>query len=342
MKRMMIPAPTVRRFSSAIARNRTSLRCLAESFTATHDFEMPSFPLFDRTGAHRYVRSSRFSVGGHNWVIGFRPNSFNHASANLFCVDPAQDVRARFTFNMLEKDGGASLTNHGAIEHVFSPKSDCRGYFKFVEKSKLEPSAGDSGGHSLTIRCDLTVITKPDVVVNRNKLFLLPQPDLAGHLCQMWKDGQGADVTFSVGGQLFKAHRCLLAAWFLVFKAELFGPMKEKETQCIKIDDIDPEIFEALLHFIYTDSMLVDEHYKESKPVMCESKLSQCIDVETVATTLVLAERHHCKDLKEACIEFMAPCNVLQAAMATDGFKHLVASCPLVMKELLDMVSRSG
>ncbi|KAM3370352.1 hypothetical protein ACQJBY_017950 [Aegilops geniculata] len=177
----------------------------------------------------------------------------------------------------------------------------------------------------------------------------------------MWKDGQGADVTFSVGGQLFKAHRCLLAARSLVFKAELFGPMKEKETQCIKIDDIDPEIFEALLHFIYTDSMIVDEHYKESKPaklqhllvasdrygldrlkVMCESKLSECIDVETVATTLVLAEQHHCKDLKEACIEFMAPRNVLQAAMATDGFKHLVASCPLVMKELLDMVSRSG
>jgi speckle-type POZ protein len=65
--------------------------------------------------------------------------------------------------------------------------------------------------------------------------------------------------------------------------------------------------------------------------------------VETVATTLVLAEQHHCKDLKEACVEFMAPRNVLQAVMATDGygFKHLVESCPVVMKELLDMVSRS-
>ncbi|KAF7018528.1 hypothetical protein CFC21_031809 [Triticum aestivum] len=177
----------------------------------------------------------------------------------------------------------------------------------------------------------------------------------------MWKDGQGADVTFSVGGQLFKAHRCLLAAWSLVFKAELLGPMKEKETHCIKIDDIDTQIFEALLHFIYTDSLIVDEHQKEGEiaklqhllvatdrygldrlNVMCESKLSECIDVETVATTLVLAEQHHCKDLKEACVEFMAPRNVLQAVMASDGFKHLVASCPLVMKELLDMVSRGG
>ncbi|XP_044328863.1 BTB/POZ and MATH domain-containing protein 1-like [Triticum aestivum] len=311
----MIPAPTVRRFSSAIARNRTSLRCLAESFTATHDFEMPSFPLFDRTGAH--VRSSRFSVGGRNWVIGFRPNSFNHASANLFCVDPAQDVRARFTFNMLEKDGGASLTNHGAIEHVFSPKSDCWGYFKFVEKSKLELSAGDSGGHSLTIRCDLTVITEPHVVVNRNKLFLLPQPDLAGHLQQMWKGGQGADATFIVRDQSFKAHRCLLAARSPVFKAELSGPTKQTATQCIKIEDTEPSSFEGLLHFVYTDSLPDDnEHYEEGRTarlqqllvaadrfrldrlkVLCARKLCESIDVQTVATTLVLAEKHGCKDV---------------------------------------------
>ncbi|VAH36838.1 unnamed protein product [Triticum turgidum subsp. durum] len=139
--------------------------------------------------------------------------------------------------------------------------------------------------------------------------------------------------------------------------------MKEKETQCIKIDDIDPKIFEALLHFIYTDSLLVNEHHREGEIAkmqhllvasdrygldrlngMCESKLSERIDVETVATTLVLAEQvqHHCKDLKEACVEFIAPRNVLQAVMATDGFEHLVASCPLLMKELLDMVSRGG
>jgi speckle-type POZ protein len=143
--------------------------------------------------------------------------------------------------------------------------------------------------------------------------------------------------------------------------AELFGPMKEKTTQHIKIDDIEPPIFEELLHFVYTDSMLDDEQYKEGRTaklqhllvaadrygldklrVLCERKLCESMDVETIATTLALAEQHHCADLKEACVEFMAPWNVLQAVMATDGFKHLVESCPLVMKELLEMVARGG
>jgi speckle-type POZ protein len=179
----------------------------------------------------------------------------------------------------------------------------------------------------------------------------------------MLKDGQGADVTFSVSGRLFNAHRYLLAARSPVFKAELFGPMKEKETQTIiEIDDIEPSVFEALLHFVYTDSLLLDdEHNKQDRVakfqhllvaadryglerlrLLCESKLCVDIDMDTVAASLALAEQHHCKDLKEACIQFMAPRNVLQAVMATNGFKHLVESCPFVIIELLDMLCRNG
>ncbi|KAF7011196.1 hypothetical protein CFC21_025527 [Triticum aestivum] len=346
---------------------KTSSRCLTESFTTQHDFEVTSCRLLDGIGVTKYVLSSHFSVAGFEWFISFFPDGWTldyagHASAFLQRVIRANDthcVRTKFTLNKLEKDSEAQVTTFDEIDHVFWGANPFNGHAKFVEKSKLKSLSWSNNGY-LIIRCVLTVIKESRTEVKRNTVAV-PQPNLQDQLRQLRKDGQGADVTFSVGGQLFKAHGCLLAARSLVFKAELFGPMKEKETQCIKIDDIDPEIFEALLHFIYTDSMLVDEHCKESKPaklqhllvasdrygldrlkVMCESKLSECIDVETVATTLVLAEQHHCKDLKEACVEFMAPRNVLQAAMATDGFKHLVASCPFVMKELLDMVSRSG
>ncbi|KAB8112811.1 hypothetical protein EE612_051545, partial [Oryza sativa] len=37
----------------------------------------------------------------------------------------------------------------------------------------------------------------------------------------------GADVTFQVGGETVAAHRAVLAARSRVFRAELFGPMKE-------------------------------------------------------------------------------------------------------------------
>jgi speckle-type POZ protein len=253
---------------------------------------------------------------------------------------------------MLGKEGKVKVTDIAATECNVFPSTYDWGFSRFVEKSKLKSLSHANSGN-LIIRCVLTV-------TKEHRTDAVTQPNLAEHLLQMWKDTEGTDVTFSICGQLFRAHRCLLAARSPVFKAELFGPMKEKATQCIKIEDIEPQIFEALLHFIYTDSMIDDERFKEDKSarlqhllvaadrygveklrVICEGKLCESIDVETVATTLVLAEQHRFKDLHEACLEFMSSRNMLRAVMETDGFKHLVTTCPLLMKEILEKVSRS-
>jgi speckle-type POZ protein len=92
---------------------------------------------------------------------------------------------------------------------------------------------------------------------------------------------------------MFHAHRCVLVARSPVFEAELLGPMKKKPTQHINIEDIAPSIFEALLHFIYTDSLPVDSEASENERmqhllvvadryglerlrVMCEANVSMC------------------------------------------------------------------
>ncbi|CAM0902623.1 unnamed protein product [Alopecurus aequalis] len=334
----------------------SSSRCCTESFTATHNFELADYHLLDGLGAGKYVRSSVFSVGGYRWAISYYPDgaekkdvdNAGNASAFLYCVSQAKCVRTRFTLNMLEKRGNLELTKNGVIDRIIPAPTYDWGYPKFIEKSRLKSSSEFTSGGFIIPWFPVPV----DAISFQN---------LQVHLHQMLKDGQGADVKFSVGGQLFSAHRCLLAARSPVFKAELDGPMKEKSTQCIMVDDIEPTIFEALLHFVYTDSLPDDEHYKEGRMaklqhllvaadrygldklmVLCESKLCESIDVETAAMTLVLAEQHHCIDLKEACIEFMAQRNVLQAVLVTDGFQHLMESCPLIIKELLDMVSRIG
>jgi speckle-type POZ protein len=77
----------------------------------------------------------------------------------------------------------------------------------------------------------------------------VPQSNLHQDLANMLKDGEGTDVTFSVGDQLFHAHRYVLAARSVVFRAELFGEMKEKATQHIKIHDMEPTVFGWLLYF---------------------------------------------------------------------------------------------
>jgi speckle-type POZ protein len=176
----------------------------------------------------------------------------------------------------------------------------------------------------------------------------------------MLKDGKGVDVTFDVDGRLFHAHRSVLSARSPVFDAELFGPLKKSPEEPIKIDDMDPTIFEGLLHFIYTDSLpaadscnsdrnttmqhllVAADHYGlERLKVMCEAKLRHGIDAQTVATTLALAEQHNCAQLKDVCIRFIASRDILDAIVETDGFRHLEESCPLIRKEISDKVAAS-
>uniref|UniRef100_N1QQJ0 Speckle-type POZ protein n=1 Tax=Aegilops tauschii TaxID=37682 RepID=N1QQJ0_AEGTA len=341
---------------------KSSSRCLTPSFTATHNFEVTSYPLLQGIGVEKLVSSTVFSVGGFNWTISFFPDgvrhgSFGNASAFLNCLSPEKDVRARFTLNLLDKSG-TQVTKFEEMEYIFTPKCVYRGYAQFIGKSWLK-SWSDSNG-SFIIRCVLTVIGEPRSEVRRNHV-LVPGRSLQDQLEDMletWRPmcGDGlAQEEVAVwrhgdvdGGVAYTRCRGRESSSFL------------KKRRSIKVEDIEPPIFEALLHFVYTDSLPDDEQSKDWNTaklqhllvaadrygldglmVLCESKLCESIDVETVATTLVLAEQHHCKDLQEACVEFMAPQNVLQAVMATDGFKHLVASCPLLMKDILDRISRT-
>jgi speckle-type POZ protein len=306
-------------------------------------------------GVGKFVSSSTFSVSGSLWNIRLYPDGFmkdyaGNMSVLLHYLSSANEVRTKFSLNILKKKGHGKLTNYPLLDYVFSAESGGYGYSSLFDNSKLNSSSHLDHGR-LTIRCVLTII-KTNPSEPTTNLVVAAQPNVQDHLKLMLTDGDGADVTFSVRGQLFNAHRCLLAARSPVFKAQLFGPMKETSTHRIMIDDMEPQIFGALLHFIYTDCMTDD--YKEGQTrnlqhllvaadrygvdrlrLMCEGRLCDSIDVKTVATTLVLAEQHNCQVLRKACVDFVASRNALDAVMKTEGFKHLKASCPQLITAIL-------
>ena len=83
-----------------------------------------------------------------------------------------------------------------------------------------------------------------------------------------------------------------------------------------------------------------DRYGLDRLKAICEGKLCQRIDVRTVATTLALAEQHHSMQLKNACLGYLSSRDVLhQVVKETDGFKHLAASCPSIMIDILDKLS---
>ncbi|TVU31447.1 hypothetical protein EJB05_23131, partial [Eragrostis curvula] len=161
-----------------------------------------------------------------------------------------------------------------------------------------------------------------------------PLTELHRHLGDLLASQVGKDVTFEVAGELVTAHRCVLAARSPVFMAELFGTdEKEEDKEDVAarhvvqvVGDMEPEVFKALLHFVYTDSLpeicddgdggnkvkmvqrlvvAADRYDMKRLKVICEDILYKYINATTAATTLLLAAKHGCHRLKEACVAFL-------------------------------------
>jgi speckle-type POZ protein len=120
---------------------------------------------------------------------------------------------------------------------------------------------------------------------------------------------------------------------------------------------MEPQVFEAMLTFIYTDAwpeeaqmddeedacvmaqrllVAADKYGLESLKSMREEKLcNNHIDTSSAAAILELAEQHCCPGLKEACLEFLGSPAALLAVIETIGFEYLAQSCPSAAKELM-------
>uniref|UniRef100_A0ACD5X533 Uncharacterized protein n=1 Tax=Avena sativa TaxID=4498 RepID=A0ACD5X533_AVESA len=294
-------------------------------------------------------------------------NAYSDTNADFISIylrldsSHAKDVKAEFKFSILDGEGepvSSYSKDHGI--QVFERKGSDWGSHQFIRKTDLERSI-HLRNDCFSIRCDVSVlkaICSKETCVDQ--LVVVPPSDLHRHLGGLLKSKDGTDVTFQVDGESFSAHRYVLAARSSVFKAELFGTMKENSDGPIEIRDVEADVFKSLLRFIYTDSLLeatsdgsnegeepedvvmaghllvtADRYNIERLKLICESKLCSHIDTSMVATSLALAEQHSCHGLKEACLQFLTSPSNLEAMKASDDYKHLKSSCPSVLKELV-------
>jgi speckle-type POZ protein len=98
---------------------------------------------------------------------------------------------------------------------------------------------------------------------------------------------QFSDVNFNVGGREFPAHKVILSARSQYFAAMFQHPTKENSTNQVKIEDIDPEVFDQLLRFIYTGRVPLDK-------------------LETMAAGLfIAADKYLMDELKMKCENYL-------------------------------------
>jgi len=336
---------------------------LADTASGYHILRIDAYSRTTATPTGKYLESLPFTVGGHRWRIRYYPNGDDQEAKDYISLFVKLDesvtnaVTAQFKFRFIGDVGKEALTL-GGLRNFDSHR--CWGYAEFIKREDLEKSK-HLQDDSFAVRCDVVVTgefrAEEAPVATTPASVSVPSSDLHKHLGDLLHLEKGADVVFDVAGQTFAAHRCVLAARSPVFSAELFGMMKEGDTGgVVRIDDMEAQVFKALLYFIYTDlfpntaeqdedvlsqHLLVaaDRYNLERLKLLCEQKLCEYIDVGTVATILALAEQHHCHGLKKVCFDFLSSPANLKAVVASDGFKHLSRSCPSVMEEVIGMLT---
>ncbi|KAL6858728.1 hypothetical protein ACP4OV_017730 [Aristida adscensionis] len=222
-----------------------------------------------------------------------------------------------------------------------------RGWHKFVERSRVETVCFVYG--SITFLCGITILQ------DGNRISV-PSSDLGSHLGHLLDCADGSDVSFSAGGETFRAHRAVLAARSPVFRAQLLGSMADARMDRINLHEIQPATFQILRKFIYTDELPTDKELDSSSEttmdllrhllaaadmydvdrlkLMCAQKLWDRVSAETVAMTLGCAETYNCPELKSRCVEFFVEEKNFKKAVLTEGYLRLMQGFPSVIDEI--------
>uniref|UniRef100_A0A0E0LEH0 BTB domain-containing protein n=1 Tax=Oryza punctata TaxID=4537 RepID=A0A0E0LEH0_ORYPU len=311
-------------------------------------------------------------VGGHDWEIRLRPKDpwvgRRDRPLTLKLVlrsEPCTgSVKAQLSCCLVDLTQKLKPSEMKTVSHKFHKPGDYSPRAVFMARDELK-SSGYLTDDSYVVQCAITVLREqPEISAaagDSQNAAVAPSSELHAHLGTLLENKTGADVTFVVSGESFAAHKAILASRSPVFMAELFGAMKMKASQRVEIKDMEAPVFKAILHFVYTDTVPeldhrddeemeaaatamaqhllagADRYGLERLKLICASKLAERIDVDTVSTTLALAEQHDCSHLKAKCVEFIAAGTAenLDAVLATDGYKHLEASCPSVLTDLV-------
>jgi speckle-type POZ protein len=347
----------------------TVSRCSTHKEKGAHIFEIAGYSLKKGMGVDKFVRSATFTVGGYDWSIKCYPEGTTgspggYLEISLELMSSNAEVRTFFDFGLVRYDSGLISSKFPAQTMAFNSKtSDTRQFSLLIVRNSIESEPTKYLQNDvLMIKSVITVIKESQVSKNVGPPEIkVPPSDILEHLAKLLEAKEKADVTFSVGGETFQAHKTVLAMRSPVFEAELFGPMRETRMPCVTIQDMQPAVFKALLHFIYTDLLpdlddlegddkfemhrhllvAADRYAMDRLKMICQNILGKNLDVENVATTLALADQHNCDKLKDVCVEFITSSDKMDNVVATQGYANLKRSCPSILLDAFEKRTRS-
>ncbi|KAL1403676.1 hypothetical protein pipiens_005590 [Culex pipiens pipiens] len=161
---------------------------------------------------------------------------------------------------------------------------------------------------------------------------------------------QLSDVTILVDQKKFYAQRAILSVRSPVFAAMFQSGMQESALNRIVIEDIEPDVFEEVLRFIYVGKVIglermahellaaADKYALDRLRKMCEGHLGRHITQETVLKTLALAGLYHAEELKDQAVRFI--CKNIKTMQSTE-WKSFAHAHPDLVADILSAMANN-
>ncbi|XP_057777697.1 BTB/POZ and MATH domain-containing protein 3-like [Salvia miltiorrhiza] len=282
----------------------SSSTSINETVNGTHHFTICGYSLAKGMGPGKYVSSDTFSIGGYDWAIYFYPDGKNpddssaYVSVFMALVSEGTDVRAVFEVALLDQSGKGKHKVHSHFESgpcTLKYRGSMWGYKRFFRRAALE-AYDFLKDDCLSMHCTVGVV--------RTRV------EGASDMGESLKHLLDCDVVFKVGKESFKAHKKVLAARCPVFRAQFLGnPNSDK----VEVEDVEPSIFKALLHFIYFDQLPdFTENIVDSTPAIMMLRLLAAADrfgldrLKLLCEAKLWEEYTDCPHLKPICLKLAA------------------------------------
>lgn len=181
-----------------------------------------------------------------------------------------------------------------------------------------------------------------------------PISNLGTRLKSLFTHAKYTDCSFMVENSIVNCHKLILASASPVFEAMFYGPLAEKS--CIEIPDINYDVFESMIKFIYTDNInesmstnieyLIELYYCAEKYLINDliiailSRITMILHYSNILKALDFSVCLNLKNLTQICLNFFNNCCLNNANFAAIFIKnnnnayHMSKSClNLLLKE---------
>ncbi|XP_065209113.1 speckle-type POZ protein-like A [Planococcus citri] len=200
--------------------------------------------------------------------------------------------------------------------------------------------------NKISISCKVGYTRKD--IMDRN-LVELDKCSLSRDFEQIQTDQYLSDVTISVKGKDYKAHKVILAARSSVFKSMFRTDMQESKGNHITITDINEDVFDEMYNFIYTGKTknlevlafellpAADKYDLEELKNACGRILLRKLSAQNVGKILILADMHNVEELKKNALRFIKAnkTDCEEFTNKNSDFWNDLMSRPMLMKDLV-------